>query len=95
MLTRQVCPKCGHNHILVISTVPDRDSSSASPAKIAFLPQARDATFDSETLFGSLSAAVCRACGFTELYTKEPQSIPVDGKAVTEIVGPKSGGPFR
>ena len=95
MLTRHVCPKGGHNHILVISTVPDRDSSSASPAKIAFLPQAPEATFDSETLFGSLSAAVCRACGFTELYTKDPKSIPVDNKSVTEVVVPESGGPFR
>jgi hypothetical protein len=65
-----------HNHILMIATVPDRDSSGTSPAKIALVPEDPRATFDSITLFGSLSAPVCRACGYTELYTKDPKAIP-------------------
>jgi hypothetical protein len=36
---------------------------------------------------GLVEAYVCRACGFTELFTREPDRIPVDGEQVAEIVG--------
>jgi hypothetical protein len=37
-------------------------------------------------------AHVCRACGYTEYYTREVGSIPVDGELV-ELVRAK--GPYR
>ncbi len=36
-----------------------------------------------------MSAAVCRKCGYTELYVKDPASIPVDGVRVREAVAKK------
>jgi hypothetical protein len=42
-----------------------------------------------------LSTAVYRRCGFTELYTKNPAEIPVDGNYVREVVGPESPPPYR
>lgn len=35
---------------------------------------------------GELEAAVCPKCGYTELYTKDPQNIVVDGVNVRELV---------
>jgi len=35
---------------------------------------------------GELSAGVCRLCGYTELYTKDPQNIIVDGVNVREVI---------
>jgi hypothetical protein len=35
---------------------------------------------------GELEAGVCRSCGYTELYTKDPGAIPIDGTYVREIV---------
>jgi len=36
---------------------------------------------------GLVEAFVCRACGYTELFTKSPDRIPVDGTIVREIDG--------
>lgn len=36
---------------------------------------------------GALEAGVCRSCGYTEFYVKDPGTIPVDGKHVREVVG--------
>lgn len=42
---------------------------------------------------GLVEAYVCKACGFTELYTRDPESIPADGEIVRELVGPEK--PYR
>ena len=44
---------------------------------------------------GLLEAYVCRACGYTEWYTRDPEAIPVDGKVVVELTGPPPDGTFR
>jgi tetratricopeptide (TPR) repeat protein len=44
---------------------------------------------------GLVEAYVCRGCGYTELYTKDPSQIPVDGKYVQELVGPEVKDPYR
>jgi predicted nucleic-acid-binding Zn-ribbon protein len=97
VLKRHVCPKCEHNHILWVSNVPDKDDHGIRPAHIAtvFVRTTAILKIDEYTAVGTLSAAVCRACGYTELYTRNPESIPIDGKSVTELVGPEPAGPFR
>lgn len=44
---------------------------------------------------GLVEAYVCRACGYTELYTRAPDQIPIDGIHVREIVGHASDAPYR
>ena len=39
---------------------------------------------------GLVEAFVCKACGYTELYTSNPDRIPVDGELVREIDGSAS-----
>lgn len=48
-----------------------------------------------ESLAGVLQAYVCRACGYTELYTELPETIPVDGELVRLLRAPDKPGPYR
>jgi hypothetical protein len=48
-----------------------------------------------EAAVGLVEAYVCRRCGFTELYTRGPERIPIDGTRVRELVGPEPQGPYR
>ena len=77
------CPKCQHNRILYIAEIADQMQRAANPyvkAKLAHIGRGYAA--------GELEAGVCRSCGYTELYVKDPGSIPIDGQFVREIVGP-------
>jgi ribosomal protein S27AE len=44
-----------------------------------------------ETVAGLVEAYVCKKCGFTEFYARDPESIPVDGTYIRELVGPETG----
>jgi DNA-directed RNA polymerase subunit RPC12/RpoP len=44
---------------------------------------------------GVLDAWVCRACGLTELYAREPASIPIGPEYATELVDVGARPPFR
>src|ERR1700733_1441556 len=44
---------------------------------------------------GFVEAFICRACGLTELYTRDPESIDIDGDLVQAIDGPPSFAPYR
>jgi predicted nucleic-acid-binding Zn-ribbon protein len=99
MRRRHVCPKCQHNHILLIESVPDTGeiSTEIRPLHIAEV-FAGDGWFGDKTrTAGRLSAAVCRACGYAELYVTDAPLIPVDGRYVREVVGPEPGdqSPYR
>ena len=99
MRQRHVCPKCSHNHILLIESVPDTGEFSTEIRQLHIAEVfAGEGWFgDKTTTAGRLSAAVCRQCGYTELYTTDPARIPVDGKYVREMVGPDPDGklPYR
>lgn len=90
MQHRHLCPKCGHNHILLIARVADGLYSAAKVMNLAIVPFG-----DAVTTHGPLSAATCRRCGFTELYVAHPETIPVDGTYVREVVGPEPTAPYR
>jgi predicted nucleic-acid-binding Zn-ribbon protein len=93
MRKRHVCPKCQHNRILLVESVADAGSHrwDVNPANVAIALAEPGITVGA----GKLSAAVCRSCGYTELYAADPASIPVDGKYVREVIGPEPVGPYR
>jgi len=96
MRDRLVCPKCGHNHILIMAGMPDvGEGVDPAPLMVAFVEVKKKWTMQTRGRAGHLQAAVCRRCGFTELYTYNPEEIPVDGKYVFEAVGPEPGGGYR
>jgi predicted nucleic-acid-binding Zn-ribbon protein len=89
------CPKCQHNRILHIVTVADRygehlNQESSVPMKIAHyrksLGNVLGMALSTTERAGELEAGVCPRCGYTELYTKNPADIIVDGVNVRELV---------
>jgi len=74
MRKTHLCPKCGHNEILFIPTIADRDDRDVV-RPLSIHVQHFDWKEDAE--MGKLQAYVCHACGFTELYTAEPAQIPI------------------
>ncbi|UJR83221.1 hypothetical protein [Sandaracinus amylolyticus] len=86
------CPKCGYGRILHIATVADRagdlTSGASTPMKLAHMTEQLLGVFVRSHSAGELEAGVCRRCGYTELYVKDPGSIPIDGVHVRELVAP-------
>jgi predicted nucleic-acid-binding Zn-ribbon protein len=96
MRESHVCPKCRHNHILQIATVPDNDGEySTKNLQIAVTFLGEGWFGDKLGTGGTVSACVCRRCGYTELYTKRPETLPIDGRYVKELIGPEPEGPYR
>ncbi len=97
MLQDHVCPKCKYNRILYVAQVADHREYASFPAKVAIARTGTGLLGGVKTQGeGELSACVCRQCGYTELYTKDPQAIPIDGEFVRELVGPAPGEtPYR
>ncbi len=96
MKDTHLCPRCGHNHILLVEQIADQvkfSRSGTSGGAYAYWDAMVLARLKSErgevTVAGFLEATCCRSCGYTELYTKNPADIPIDGKYVKELVGPE------
>lgn len=94
-----LCPKCDGNRILYIHRVADANNhyDRWKPMLLAFCrPDWRTHSNDSSAeAVGELSAGVCRACGYTEFYVKNPEAIEPDGEFIKELVGPPRGNPYR
>ncbi|HEY1691575.1 MAG TPA: hypothetical protein VGG39_05420 [Polyangiaceae bacterium] len=74
MRTNHVCPKCNHREILFVPRVADRDDRDAVRPMVLHVIHLDYK--DIET--GTIQAYVCRGCGYTELYTVQAGSIPVE-----------------
>jgi predicted nucleic-acid-binding Zn-ribbon protein len=87
MKNAKKCPKCGHGRILHLGQVPDAGHlDRVQPMHIATVVTGKTFMGDDKLgSAGSLSACVCRACGYTELYVDQPAALPVDGKYVREL----------
>src|SRR4051812_45419790 len=99
MKTSHRCPKCQHDRILYIAKVADRMGESAhqdytAPMRIAHYRKSLGSLFgmamSTTESAGELEAGVCRRCGYTEFYTKDPGNIVVDGVNVLELVAGSS-----
>jgi predicted nucleic-acid-binding Zn-ribbon protein len=113
MRTSGRCPKCDGKHLLHVLEVADagrqHDSKPGEPRehlvegifnrfRIARIPNPDPGFFDDRVAaIGLVEAYVCRACGFTELYTRHADKIHADGRLVREVVGeePPEEGPYR
>ena len=99
MKTTHRCPKCQHDRILYIATVADRygehlNQDASVPMKIAHYEKSAGnlcgLALTRTERAGEHEAGVCPACGYTELYTKNPADIIVDGANVRELVASQS-----
>ena len=69
------CPKCGHHEILFIPQIADRDDKfNVRPLVVHVVHY----EWKDDAEMGKIQAYVCRSCGFTELYTSDAKSLPVD-----------------
>ncbi len=89
------CPKCQHDRILYVARVADRygehrNAEQSTAMRIAHYEKSAGSLFGlaltTTERAGELEAGVCRRCGYTELYTKNPQDIVIDGVNVVELV---------
>ena len=75
MKTATPCAKCGHEEILFIPQIADRDDKDNVRPLVVHVVH-YDWKDDAE--MGKIQAYVCRSCGYTELYTFDAKSLPVD-----------------
>jgi hypothetical protein len=69
------CPKCGHDEILHVPQIADRDDDMRVRPLVVHVEHF-DWKDDNE--MGKLEAYVCRECGYTELYTHGVKRLPLD-----------------
>ena len=75
MKNTHVCPKCSHGEVLFIPQLADRDDKDAVRPLVVFV---RHFDWKDDMEVGKLQAYICRSCGFTELYTSDVASLPLD-----------------
>ncbi len=69
------CPKCSHGEILFVPQLADRDDRDIiRPLVLHVL----EFGWKEDVEFGKLQAYACRKCGYTEIYTHDVASIPID-----------------
>jgi predicted nucleic-acid-binding Zn-ribbon protein len=88
MKRSHICPKCQHNEILFVPQIADRDDNFNVRPLVVHVVH-----FDwrDDMEMGKLQAYVCRGCGYTELYTGEAKSLPLEKiPGAKVLVGPKS-----
>ncbi|MCA9664835.1 MAG: hypothetical protein KC503_04580 [Myxococcales bacterium] len=99
MKTSLVCPKCQNNEIIYLAEVNDEMEDRSARWRLARIKE-QERGFLGQTktwvnMYGLVEAYVCRECGYTEFYTKQPETIPFDGVTARLLTGPPKGGPFR
>ena len=71
----QRCGKCGSESVVPHARITDRPGSGGETADLKVtVIRNRQALFFEKSISG-LKATVCGACGFVELYAKEPGSL--------------------
>ncbi|RYE91398.1 MAG: hypothetical protein EOO75_08835 [Myxococcales bacterium] len=73
MRDQHICPRCDHDEILFLPELSDQADFPLTLHAVV-----RSHPFRSPSRWGRLTAYICRRCGYTELYTVEPERIPLD-----------------
>jgi predicted nucleic-acid-binding Zn-ribbon protein len=95
---RQVADRLGEAYAHHLGAEPTRGPTSDEPSDQWRLARANKQPHPGKVKMvsvGRVQAYVCRACGFTELYTADVADIPIDGHFVVAVTGPAKGSPFR
>jgi predicted nucleic-acid-binding Zn-ribbon protein len=75
MMKKGKCPKCSSNRVLPDLPVVDRDQGEARQSLAIMISEKPRALFLTRPKTYPLRAWVCSACGYTELYTDQPQEL--------------------
>jgi predicted nucleic-acid-binding Zn-ribbon protein len=71
------CPKCKSTHIVVDAKVRDRGHMNTVQDLSVSTFRNPDAVIFKETRLSTVSAWVCVACGFIELYADTPKTLAI------------------
>ena len=78
---------------------PEVEPGAVAPWRVARVVNPKNPTQSAwrsrNATAGVVESYICRACGYTEFYTRDPESIPVDGVVVRELNGSEKAVPFR
>ncbi|MCA9596499.1 MAG: hypothetical protein KC776_24455 [Myxococcales bacterium] len=89
MRTTHRCPKCDYRQVLHIPRLVDLVAmplGSELPAVRELARVENPGKGKARVIrMGVLEAYVCASCGFTELYTQNPEHIVVDGNVVRRL----------
>jgi hypothetical protein len=95
------CSRCGHTEIVQALLRQPRGDGEAVAAGVTFALRARSASPDGtlgvagERPLGLMVAHVCRRCGKTEIFTMNPQQIPIGTEYGTRLVKLAPKTPYR
>ena len=82
------CPKCEHPEVLYLPQLSDTQRD-----KLAAHVDAPGWTTIEH--YGVFEAYLCRACGYTELYAKAPQDIPLEKIRGAKVLRSKTAKSYR
>jgi predicted nucleic-acid-binding Zn-ribbon protein len=86
MRATHTCPKCNHREILFVARIADRDDREGVRPLVLHVEH-----YDwKDDEMGTIQAYVCRACGYTELYTAHASAIPVEKIPGAQLLRAKS-----
>ena len=88
------CPKCDQRRILHVSEIKDK-AQVPKGAVMAIDAVAPVWVLGTWKNVGVLECYICASCGYTEWYTRDPATIPIDGRVVRELEVPEDDGPYR
>lgn len=101
MRRTHTCPKCQSDRVLHLARVDQQVDryGQVEAWRIARVPQQMEGfplPGGEPVVAGIVQAYICRACGYTEFYTRDPEAIPIDGTLVRELTGGgDKRGPYR
>jgi hypothetical protein len=85
-IRKGICPQCGHHEIIEAAQSEFGDADRTSQMCV---------TYDARWVFPGLNPAkghgplylyVCRACGFSQWYAKNPERIPISEGHRTRLI---------
>jgi predicted RNA-binding Zn-ribbon protein involved in translation (DUF1610 family) len=86
------CPSCGHDEVIeapLRQLVHYKSRDTLAPIGVVW-HEDRGFFADSATPLNAIHVYVCRSCGFTQMYTESPGTIPIGEGHGTRVI--KSGG---
>jgi hypothetical protein len=105
------CAKCNHGELVralvrELTTTPgEYGQRETVPMAVTYAPLLKESFWSGAPKgahgvipgqpAGTLEMYVCRKCGFTEWYCRDPSAIPIGPEHGTELVGVAGEGPYR
>ena len=82
------CPSCGHDEVIeapLQQLVHYKARDTVAPIGVAWHEE--EGMFgDSATPLNAIQMYVCRSCGFTQLFTESPGTIPIGRAHKTRLI---------